>query len=155
MHPWSQTTTETDWLHLCGLKSLSVLANKTLDATKGSETHLKHLILCVDVSHAVPSGALRETVVWTLNVFSLNAKPLLDSQNLALATNFEFPWTVVIMFSGICISALFFSASHSLSFRCTYFCCGRGVLQVFWGRRRACRMNQTCIKQQPKPEERG
>ncbi len=91
----------------------------------------------------------------TLNVFSLNAKPLLDSQNLALATNFEFPWTVVIMFSGICISALFFSASHSLSFRCTHFCCGRGVLQVFWGRRRACRMNQTFIKQQPKPEERG
>lgn len=65
MHPWSQTTTETDWLHLCGLKSLLVLANKTLDATKGSETHLKHLILCVDVSHSVPLGALRETVVWT------------------------------------------------------------------------------------------
>lgn len=91
----------------------------------------------------------------TLNIFSLNAKPLLNSQNLALATNFEFPWTVVIMLSGICINALFFSAVYRLSFRCTHFCCGKGVLQVFWGCRRACRMNQRFIKQQPKPEERG
>lgn len=85
----------------------------------------------------------------TLNVFSLSAKPLLDSPNLALATNFEFPWTVVIMLSGICISSLFFSASYRLSFRCAHVCCRRGVLQVFWGRRRACRMNQRFIKQQP------
>lgn len=90
----------------------------------------------------------------TVNIFSSNVKPLLDTQNLALATNFEFPWTVVIMSSGICICAPFFSASYCLSLRCTHFCCGKAVLQVFGDRRRACRMNQRFIKQQPKPEER-
>lgn len=156
MHPWSQTTTETDWLHLCDLKSLSAAGQQNTRCHKGEWNSFEtSYFVCVDVSHSVPLGALRETAVWTtLNIFSSNAKPLLNTQNLALATNFEFPWTVVIMLSGICICAPFFSASYCLSLRCTHFCCGKAVLQVFGGRRRACRMNQRFIKQQPKPEER-
>lgn len=110
--------------------------------------------VCRCVSHCSSRSPEGNSSLDTLNIFSSNVKPLLDTQNLALATNFEFPWTVVIMLSGICICAPVFSAPYCLSLRCAHFCCGKAMLQVFGGRRRACTMNQRFIKQQPKPEER-
>lgn len=155
MHPWSQTTTETDWLRLCALKGYSGAGQQNTRCHKGEWNSFEtsyFVFRCVSLcSFRSPEG---NGSLDTLNVFSSNAKPLLDTQNLALATDFEFPWTVVIMLSGICYLCSFFFASYCLSLRCAHFCCGKAVLQVFGGRQRACRMNQRFIKQQPKPEER-
>lgn len=85
-------------------------------------------IFCVDVFHSVPLGALGEKLVSTCWMCSResplcftdsNAKPLLDSQNLAPATDFEFPWMAVIKLSGICVHTLCPSALRCVSFKYT------------------------------------
>jgi len=134
MHPWSQTTTETDWLHSCALKGFSGAGQQNTRCHKGewNSFETSHFVFrCVSLCFSrSPEG---NGSLDTLNVFSLNAKPLLDTQNLALATNFEFPRTVVITLSGICICALFFFfASYCLSQMCTLLLrkgCSAGV----WG----------------------